>query len=106
MRRAAEKRDARFGELDAAIAAPEQRHAEVGFQRLDLPADGAVSEMQFAGGVGKTQALGRDLEGRQRLERRQAAAHRWLFRVNFPHARVTKDRLSVYRFCFQLPPAT
>ncbi len=73
---AGQERDARFGELDAAIAAPEQRHAKVGFQRLDLPADGAMGEVQFAGGVGEAQALGRDLEGRQRLQRRQAAAHR------------------------------
>ena len=59
---AGQKGDARFRELDAAIAAPEQRHAKVGFQRLDLPADGAVSEMQFAGGFREAQAVGRDLE--------------------------------------------
>src|ERR1700680_4714894 len=48
---AGEKGDARLRQLDAAIAAPEQRHAKVGFQGLDLPAEGAVSEMQFAGSL-------------------------------------------------------
>jgi hypothetical protein len=47
----------------------------VGFQRLDLPADGTVSEMQFAGSLREAQTVGRDLEGGQRLERRQTAAH-------------------------------
>jgi CHASE2 domain-containing sensor protein len=74
---AGEEGNACLRKFDVAIAAPEQRHAQVGFQSLDLPADGAVREMQLGGGVGKAQAFGRDLEGGQRFERRQAATH-WL----------------------------
>jgi hypothetical protein len=75
---AREKSHTRLRELDAAIAAAEKGYAQLRFQRLDLPADRAVREMQFAGSFGKAQAIGRDLEGRKRFERRQATAHRGL----------------------------
>src|SRR5262245_12342507 len=72
---ARQKRETRLGQFDAAIAAPEQRHAKRRLERFDLPAHRAVRQVQFAGGFRKAQAIGRDLEGRQRLERRQSAAH-------------------------------
>ena len=70
------------------------RHAKRRLERFDLPADGAVRQVQFAGGFRKAQAVGRDLEGGQRLERRQSAAHALIHRMTNSHIILTKHRLS------------
>jgi hypothetical protein len=88
------KGEARFRELDTPIATPEQRHAKVGFQCLDLPADGAVREVQLPGGSVKLRRsaaiskAGSVLSGGRRRTR---VPH-----VNNLHTTVTKNRLSVH----------
>src|SRR6202011_630558 len=57
---------------ERAHTAFEQGDSELLLERLDLMADGGRSDEQFLGGSLEALQLGRDLEGLQKFERRQA----------------------------------
>ena len=59
------KSDARRGQFDGARAPFEQRHAEIGFELLDLMTDGALRDEQFLRGVAETQEPGGGFESTQ-----------------------------------------
>jgi hypothetical protein len=67
-----------FGQGQALGRADEQRHAKVVFQLFDLPADGALGDVQFQGCLAET-AMPRDLfEDAQHVERGQLTHGRGL----------------------------
>ncbi|MCY1518123.1 hypothetical protein D9M68_528310 [compost metagenome] len=61
-----------FGQGQASRLAQEQRVAEVALQSGDLPAHGALGDVQQFGGAGEVAALGGDQEGVQGGQGRQA----------------------------------
>ena len=70
-----QQRLALAGDLEAARAAHEQRHAQSFLERLHLVADGGLGDMQLFGGVGETCVTGGGFEGAQRIQRQLRAAH-------------------------------
>ena len=58
-----EQRHPGIGQLEAAIVAPEQRHAQVILQCFHLPADRAMGQVELLGRGAEAQAVGGDLEG-------------------------------------------
>ena len=52
-----------------------QRQAELRFERLDVPAYGAVGHAKLVGRSGEAGMAPGSLEGLQRIQRRQAAQH-------------------------------
>ena len=64
-----------LGQLHAATAPMEQRHAEFALQRLHLMADRAVGDMQFGAGAAEVAVARGGLEGAQRGKRWQAVGH-------------------------------
>ena len=66
---------ARCGEQHLPRLALEQVHAQVGLQRLDLAADGAVGDMQLQRCVGKALVPRRRHKGTDRVQRGQAGWH-------------------------------
>ena len=65
----------RVGQAHAPTRALEQRHADQGFQRRDLPADRALGQGQFLGGAGEAFVPRGGLEGLQGLGAGQSFAH-------------------------------
>ena len=65
-----------FGEQDAAMDAIKQPHLQLGFQALDLLADGWLGGAQFARRRGKAQAARHHLEGAQTVQRQGRAVGR------------------------------
>src|SRR5262249_34936456 len=54
----------------------EQLQPELGLERLDLMADGALGDAEFLGRAREARVAGRGCESLERSERRQAARHR------------------------------
>jgi len=54
----------------------EEGFAQIGFQRLDLPADCAMGDMQLTCRAGHAFQAGGGLESMQGIERRQFARHK------------------------------
>ena len=59
------------GEIERAVPAMEQRHAEVILERLDLTADRGLREEALGGGLGERKMPRGGVEGEQQIERRQ-----------------------------------
>ena len=65
-------------QLHAAPEAAEERLARIGFERLDLLADGGGAHPQLVGGLGETGVPGRGLEGAEGCVRRSALGGIWM----------------------------
>src|SRR5262245_51685182 len=65
-----------LGQLHAARCLAKQRHAEPGLERPHMAADRGVTDAKLARSAGKAAMTGGNLEGAQRIERRQVARHR------------------------------
>jgi hypothetical protein len=72
---AGEVRLARRGERERLGVAHEQRDAQVLFERLDLVAHGRGRHEELVGCAREAQVPRRDLEGPQRIERRDGTRH-------------------------------
>jgi hypothetical protein len=59
-----------LGEHQGPVQAPEQRHAEPVFERLDLPAHRRLGQGDLVAGAGEAQMARGRLERHQELERR------------------------------------
>src|SRR6185295_17513492 len=79
-------------ELERGIQAAKQRHTEVRFQRLDLPADRRWREMQLRSRVLEAEPLGGARKGAQEGDRRQIFGH---------HRRTTPTRYRANRCRFK-----
>jgi hypothetical protein len=58
-------------QFQPAHTAPEKRHAQLLFQRLNLPADGRLRQEQFCGRLGEAQVARRRIEALEGIQRRQ-----------------------------------
>ena len=67
---------ARFRNEEALALAIEELHAKLGFERLDLVAHRALRNAKLFGRAREALMPSRGLEGFQRIQRRQARAHR------------------------------
>jgi hypothetical protein len=80
----------RFGEQDLAIEAAEQRHPQPFLERFHLMADRRRRHMQLGRRLAHAQVAGGGLEGAQRIEGRQPAAHSRHFRVRYSKSSTEK----------------
>jgi len=65
------ERPAVFRQFESPVQAPEERHAEPVFERLDLPAHGRLGECDLLCGPGEAQVPRGRLERDEQLQRRQ-----------------------------------
>jgi hypothetical protein len=66
----------RLSDHEALALAVEQLHAQLGLERLDLMADGALRHAQLLGCAREALVAGRRLESLERIQRRQMARHK------------------------------
>ena len=91
----AEQHFALFGEDQAARVAMEQRRAEVGFERADLPADRRLAQAQRFAGVGERAGVGGRLENAQLVPVHDVSPGPC--RLRSPLVRVTRGARAVTR---------